>query len=76
MAARSPVRRRLSGTVAAIERHNGPDDPRLEPLRADLHTARLEELRDRIKADADSLPELTDDQLSKLVVLLRGGRSA
>ena len=32
MAAKSPVRRSISGKVAAIERHN-PQDPRLGPLR-------------------------------------------
>ena len=29
-----------------------------------------------IVSDADSLPDLTDEQLSKLVVLLRGGQHA
>jgi hypothetical protein len=33
MAAKSPARRAVSGKIAAIERHNGPDDPRLDSLK-------------------------------------------
>ena len=43
MAAKSPRRRRASCTVAAIVKHNGDDDPRLVPLRAELAAATLEE---------------------------------
>jgi hypothetical protein len=47
MAAKSPDRRRLSGTVAALEKHNGPDDPRIAPLRDELAAARsADELAD------------------------------
>ncbi len=39
MAAKSPCKAELrAATVAAIERHNGPDDPRLELLRAEIAT--------------------------------------
>src|SRR5260370_736621 len=33
MAAKSRTRRTVSGKIAAIERHNGPDDPPLESLK-------------------------------------------
>jgi len=39
MPAKSPERRRISAVLAAVEKHNGPDDPRLAPLRADLAAA-------------------------------------
>jgi hypothetical protein len=73
MAAKSPVRQNYVSRIAAIERHNGPDDPRLEPLRAELAT---EGLAEHIKRVVDGMPPLTDGQLSRLAVLLNGGRSA
>jgi hypothetical protein len=39
MPARDAARRHLSTTIAAIERHNGPDDPRLPALREQLDAA-------------------------------------
>lgn len=70
MAAKSPVRRGLSATIAVLERHYGSGDPRIAPLRAALAT---EGLAEHIQQVTENVP-LTDDQLSKLVVLLRGGQ--
>lgn len=41
MPARTPTRRRLSSAIAATERHGGPADPRLAPLREQLEDATL-----------------------------------
>jgi hypothetical protein len=43
LAAKSPRRRQLSASVAAIERHGGPDDPRIPPLRRELEAESLAE---------------------------------
>jgi hypothetical protein len=64
--------RKARASIAAIERHNGPGDPRLPALRNDLAVAGLEE---HIKAVVDAMPPLTDEQLSKLAVLLHPGES-
>lgn len=70
MAAKSPERRRLSSTVAAIERHNGPDDPRIPRLRVDLAVAQLaEQITDVVRAD----PAPTPAQRRTLALLLTGG---
>jgi hypothetical protein len=64
MPAKSPVRRRMVAAIAAIERHNGPSDPRVAPLRAQLAAADLEE---RIR----QAPPLTASQREHLAGLLR-----
>jgi hypothetical protein len=66
MAARSPVRRRLSSTVAAVERHT-PDSPALPALRAELAAAGLEEHIRRVVAAA---PPLTQAQRNQLAIIL------
>ena len=71
MAARTPSRRSTASTVAAIERHNGPDDPRLPDLRRDLRAAELEE---HIRHLVDEAPPLTAEQRLRLAGLLVGAR--
>lgn len=66
----NPAARTARATIAAIERHNGSSDPRIPQLRTDLAAAQLEE---HIKAVVDSMPPLSDEQLSKLALLLRPG---
>lgn len=67
MAAHNPERRRLSCTVAAIEKHNGADDPRIPPLRAELAT---EKLAEHIRSVIASAPPLTAEQAARLRALL------
>jgi hypothetical protein len=67
MAAKSPARRKLASTAAAVERHHGPDDPRLPGLHRDLRCAQLEE---HIRRIAAALPPLTDAQRLRLTALL------
>ena len=43
MPARSPRQAPIAGRIAAIERHHGPDDPRLPGLRARLAGCRMSE---------------------------------
>ena len=66
MPAKSSVRRRLVAAIAAIERHNGPGDRRVAPLRAQLAAADLEE---RIR----QAPPLTTSQREHLARLLSTG---
>ncbi|MGH3788831.1 MAG: hypothetical protein ACRDRG_20300 [Pseudonocardiaceae bacterium] len=76
MAAKSPNRRRVAAAVGAIERHGGPDDPRLPDLRRDLRAAELEEHIIRI---VDAAPPLTAEQRNRIAALLRapaGNREA
>jgi hypothetical protein len=69
MGARSRTRRTATvARIAAIERHNGPDDPRLPELRRDLRAAELEE---HIRRLVDQPPPLTDEQRSSLAALLQ-----
>jgi hypothetical protein len=68
MAARDVARRRTASTVAAIERHRGPDDPRLPDLRRDLRAA---ELAEHIQKVVDAAPPLTAEQRSRLAALLQ-----
>lgn len=70
-ARRGTVRTQKATTIAAITRHNGPDDPRLPELQRDLRAAELEE---HIRKLVDSAPPLTDEQRSRLAGLLGGGR--
>lgn len=69
MAARTPARRSTASTIAAIERHNGTEDPRLPDLRRDLRAAELE---DHIKQLVDAAPPLTAEQRLRLAGLLVG----
>jgi hypothetical protein len=68
-ARRGTVRTRTATTIAAITRHNGPEDPRLPELQRDLRAAMLEEHIQRVVAEA---PPLTDDQRARLAGLLGG----
>lgn len=69
MPAHSPARRRVSAAVAAVERHHGPDDPRLPELRRNLRAAELEE---HVRRLVDAAPPLTAAQRDRLAALLRG----
>jgi hypothetical protein len=73
MAATDPERRLLSARVAAIERHNGGDDPRVAGLRAELKAAAL---RDQIRRDVASWPPLTAAVRAELALLLAGDGDA
>jgi hypothetical protein len=73
MPAQSPTRRRAAAVVGAVERHHGPDDPRLPVLRRDLRAAELEEHVRRIVGNA---PPLTAEQRDRIAALLRTGGSA
>jgi hypothetical protein len=53
--------------LAAIQRHHGPDDPRLHDLRRDLAAIQLEEYIEKIVAQA---PPLSPQQRLKLASLL------
>lgn len=70
MATKNRERQRLVSTVAALERHNGPDDPRLPSLRAELAT---EGLAEHIRKVVDSWPPLTPAQRDRLALLLNPG---
>ena len=68
MPAKSPQRRQAAAVVGALQRHHGPDDPRLADARRDLRAAELEEHVRRIVDDA---PPLTAEQRDRLAALLR-----
>lgn len=68
MAAKSPTRRRAAAVVGAVQRHHGPDDPRLPDLRRDLRAAELAEHVARVVA---CFPPLTPEQRSRIAELLR-----
>ena len=70
MAARSPVRRHLSATKAAVKRHRGADDPRLAELDAELAT---EGLAEHIKMVVDGWPPISQATREKLALLLNPG---
>ena len=63
MATSNPVRQRLVSTIAAIERHHGPGDPRLDPLRAELATVGLAE---HIRQTLAAAPPLTAEQAGRI----------
>lgn len=69
MPAKNASRRTLAARIAAIERHNGPDDPRLIELRRDLRAAELEE---RIVRELADQTPLTREQRLRCAVLLVG----
>jgi hypothetical protein len=58
------------GRVAALSRSRKPDDPDLVGARRDLAASKITEYIRRVVDDA---PALTDAQLDRLVVQLRGG---
>jgi hypothetical protein len=70
LATKNAARQRLVSKIAAVARHNGPDDPRLNPLRAELHT---EALAEHIRKVVDGWPPLTAAQREKLALLLNPG---
>jgi hypothetical protein len=63
-------RRHLAGAIGAIERHNGPHDPRLGPLRAELVT---EALAEHIRRVVDAWPPISQATREKLALLLNPG---
>jgi hypothetical protein len=67
----NPATAKTRATLAAIERHNGPDDPRAPRLRAELTASRLEK---QIAAAIDSTP-LNPDQRARIVRVLYTGLS-
>ena len=71
MPARTPIRRKLSAQVAAIERHNGADDPRLDDLRDQLHTVGAEDdLCEAVAALLPDAPEIPE----AVIALVRSAR--
>lgn len=72
MAANSPARRALTSTIAALERHHGPDDPRLPVLRRSLLTAKT---ADYLQAAIDATPPLSADDRLYLAGMLTNPRS-
>ena len=68
MAAKSPSRRRKAAAVAAIERHHGPNDPRLDEIRRELAVEAAEEFITRLVTQA---PLPTPEQRDRLASLLR-----
>ena len=63
MPAKSPVRRHIVASVAAIEKNCGPHDPRLPDLRSELAAQKLEE-------HIRSAPPLSAEQTARLRALL------
>lgn len=57
----------LVGRIASIQRHYGADDPRLEDLRRELHTAEAEDFLTKL---VNTWPPLTDAQRLRLASLL------
>jgi hypothetical protein len=68
----NPAARKARATLAAIERHNGPADPRIPQLRADLA---VEQLADRISDAIRSDPPPTPAQRERLARILVPGAS-
>jgi hypothetical protein len=68
MSAKSLPRRRAAAVVGAVERHHGPNDPRLPTLRRDLRAAELEE---HVRRIVDGAPPLTAEQRDTIAALLR-----
>lgn len=64
-------RRRTASAIANITRHHGPDDPRLDALRAEHATETLAEHIARVVAEA---PPLSAEQRERLSLLLHPGR--
>jgi hypothetical protein len=65
MAARSRTRRTISGKIAAIEKHNGPGDPRLGSLRQHGEALRAaEELADWARRSAAALEPLARHEVA------------
>ena len=66
----NPTARTARAMIAAIERHNGPDDPRIPPLRTILAT---EGLAEHIQNVVDSWPPPSPAQRDRLALLLSPG---
>jgi hypothetical protein len=69
--ARSSTRRRAVATLAATEKHHGPDDPRVADARRDLKAAEAYEHAEHVRRIVDTFPPLTAEQRSKIAALLR-----
>jgi len=60
----------IAGRIAAIERHHGPDDPRLAELRAQLAGTRMsEDLADWAARAAAGLPPLVADEVAEVAAI-------
>ncbi|GEL22751.1 hypothetical protein PSU4_17050 [Pseudonocardia sulfidoxydans NBRC 16205] len=68
MAARTPARRSAAARVSVLQRHHGPDDPRLNDARRELRAAELE---DHVRRIVDGAPPLTAEQRNRIATLLR-----
>jgi len=66
----TPIRER--NRVASLSRSRPADDPDLIAARGDLAATKLAAYVERVVAGA---PPLTDDQVARVVALLRGGGS-
>lgn len=71
MAAKTAERRKVSAKIAAIQRHNGPEDPRLEGLSEELRGLTAEEI---IQDLADTYPPFSEVQRARLAAILLGAR--
>jgi hypothetical protein len=67
LAAHSEARRKAACRVSLSTRWHGPDDPRTQEARRDLHAAELEY---HIRRLVDQAPPLTDEQRTRLAALL------
>jgi hypothetical protein len=67
MPARTPARRHTASTIAAIERHNGQDDPRLPELRRKARTARAAEYIQSVLAESPPLTAADRLYLTRLL---------
>lgn len=67
MPTKSP-RRHAAAVVGALQRHHGPDDPRLPDARRELRAAELEE---HVRRIIDAAPPLTSEQRDRIAALLR-----
>lgn len=70
MAARSPARRRLVTRIAATERWNGSDDPRLPELRAELRVAEGADLLHRAAAALDPFAPEQAAEVGRIAAVL------
>lgn len=75
----SEERRRIAAQIGLIERHHGPDDPRLTGLRCYLTALGVEEIGQWVEAAEAELPDLDEVRLARRRarrVLCPGGDAA
>jgi hypothetical protein len=70
MAASTPARRALASQIAAIQRHSGSDDPRLDGLRHQLgETRSVDELRAWAERARSDLPPMAADDIEAVAAI-------